>query len=88
MSTINTGQQGQVQQEQRRGDGPVNISPPKHLTAFSVSNVGHVLMVVLGRGAAEARDVARGHGEVAEGGGDGDQGGNDMVEALGDGDVP
>lgn len=54
---------------------------------FSVFNVGYVFMVVFGWGVVEVCDVVRGYGEVVEGGGDGDQGGNDMVEVFGDGDV-
>lgn len=47
-----------------------------------------MLVLLLGGNVVVADAVAAGHGEVAERGKDHNQGGDDVVQALGDGDVP
>ena len=59
------------------------------ITADIVVGVdGDLAVGILDRDAVVRDTVAGGHGEVGDGGSDGDQGGDDVVETLADGDIP
>lgn len=95
---VDAGEQAQVQQEQRRGNAPVDVARPEDLAAHVMVRIRHArglpvtvaaAVVVVGDGGAVVRGgVARGHGEVRHRGREGDERGHDVVEALLHGHVP
>lgn len=88
VSPINSGQQTQVEQEERRGDCPVDISGKEDLTALLVEGIGDMVVVVPDVDAMQARAMAGCHAEVGQGGRDGDQGGDNMEKTLRHGNIP
>lgn len=88
VSTVNTRKQAEIEQQQRCSNGPVNISRPVHLAADLVVGVGDMLVVLRLAMAAEAGGIARRHGKVRERRRDGDERGDDVVQASRDGDLP
>lgn len=88
VGTVDAGEQAEVEQQERGGDGPVDVAGVVCLTADLVDGVGNLAVAVLHGGAVQVDAVAVGHAEVGQRGGDGDHGGDIVVETLRDGDVP
>jgi len=88
VSAVDACEQAEIQQQERRGDAPVDVSRPEDLPAHVVVGVGDVLVVVLDSCAVVVGGVAGSHGKVRNGGGNRDQGGNNVVETLRNGDAP
>jgi len=85
---INTREEAEIQQQERRGDAPVDVSRPEDLAAHLVVRVGNVLVMVAHRRAVVGAGLARRHSEVGDSSREGDDGGDDMVETLGHGNIP
>lgn len=86
--TIDTSQKTQIKEKKRSSNGPVNVTSIVHLAAFVVVGAGQLAVVVLDTVAVEAGGITGSHGEVGDGGGDGDESGDDVVETGLDGDLP
>jgi len=87
-ATVHAGQKSQIEEQEWSGDGPVNIAGPEDLAVDVVGGVWDVLVRLAGNDMVPADSVASGHGEVGDGGRDGNQSGDDMVETLGHWNVP
>lgn len=80
--TVETGEQGQVEEQKWRGHGPVDVSCPVDLTVGGLVCVWNVL-VCLGLDSLVVVDTCTaGHGEVGEEGEGGDEGSQDVEEAF------
>lgn len=88
VGTIDTGQQGQVEQDEGRGDGQVDVTGEGDLAADVVEGIRDVVVVVPDLDAVQAGAMAGGQAKVGQSTRDGDQGGDDVVDTLRDGDVP
>lgn len=88
VGTINTGEQAEIQQQEGRGDGPVDITSVVDLTAHFVVCVWDLAVGVLDLDAVEVNAVSSSHAKVGQRRGDGDHGCHVVVETLRDGDVP
>lgn len=88
VSTINTCQKAEVGQQERCGNGPVDIPSKVDLAADIVVRVGDFVVVGLDLNAVQIGTVAGSHAEVGQGCRDGNERGDDVVEALRHGDVP
>lgn len=88
VGTINTSQQAQLENENRRGERPVDIASPEDLATDVVVGVGDVLVVVSHAGAVVVRGLARCHGEVGQGGDDCGEGAQEVEHAALHSDVP
>jgi len=72
---VQTGQEGEVDQDQRRGQGPVDVAQPVHLAEDVAVRVRDV-PVGFAQAVVGVRDaVAGGQGEVGDEGDGGDEGG-------------
>lgn len=83
VGTGKTSQQGEVEEQERSGDGPVNVASPVNLAVDVVLSGRNVLVVLLLLGVVPANAVAAGHGEVGKGSERDDEGGEDVVKTLG-----
>ena len=83
VSTVHAGEKSKVEEEERGGDGPVNVTSEEDLAVDVVEGVVDVLVLFSDLDVVPADTVAGGHGEVGDGSGDGDDGGDDVVETLG-----
>lgn len=70
-----TGQEGQVEQDERGGDGAVDVASPEDLSEDVLDRGGGVLVGFLDHDVRETVSITRGHGEVGERGKEGDEGG-------------
>jgi len=80
---INSSQQGKVKEEEWGGQAPVNITSPVYLASDEFVGIWDSVLVVLGLAnvmIADTRPV--GHAKVGNGGNDGDECGDDMIEAA------
>lgn len=82
-SAVQTSKETKIQEEQRSGNGPVNVTCPIDLAVDVVLGVWDVLVRVADNNVVVANAVASGHGEVRERRSDRDQGGHNVVQALG-----
>ena len=87
VGTGKASEQGQVEEKERSGDGPVNVAGPVDLAVNVVLSGRDVLVVLLLGGVVVANAVAAGHGEVGESGDGDDEGGQDVIQTLGPGRV-
>jgi len=83
VGTGKTSEQGKVEEQERGGDGPVNVTGPVDLAVDVVLGGRDVLVVLLLGGVVVADTVAAGHGEVGESGEGDNEGGQDVIQTLG-----
>lgn len=83
VGTGKTSEQRKVEEQERGGDGPVDVASPVDLAVDVVLGGGNVLVVLLLLGVVPANAVAAGHCEVGQGGEGHDEGGEDVIETLG-----
>lgn len=88
MGAINASQEAEISQQERRGDGPVDVPSEVDLTADVVVGVGDLVVVRLDLDAVQVGTVTGGHAEVRQSSGDCDERGDDMVETLRHRNVP
>ena len=86
--TVNPGKQAEVEQQERRGDGPVDVPSVEDLATVQVMRARQFAMVVLDLDTAVAGGMARCHREIGERRGDGDESCDDVIETAGHGHVP
>jgi hypothetical protein len=82
VSTGHASKETEIEEQERGGDGPVDVTGPVDLAVGGGEGVGNVVVLLALDNLLEGDTGARGHGEVREGGGESDDGGDDMVEAL------
>lgn len=83
VSSVEASKQAQVEEEERRGDGPIDVTSPVDLTIDITGGVWDVLVGLAGLDVVQADTVTAGHGEVGAGGEGHDESGNDVIETLG-----
>lgn len=83
VGTGKTSEQRKVEEQERGGEGPVDVAGPVDLAVDVVLSGGNVLVVLLLLGVVPANSVAAGHGEVGQSGEGDNEGGEDVVQALG-----
>lgn len=88
VSAINTRQETEVGQQERRGNGPVDVPSKVDLAADVMIRVGDFVVVGLDLDAVQIGTVAGSHAEVGQSCRNGNERGDDMVEALRHRDVP
>lgn len=88
VGAINAGQKAEISQQERRGDGPVDVPSEVDLTADVVVSVGDLVVVRLDLNAVQVGTVTGGHAEVRQSSGNCNEGGDDVVEALRHRNVP
>ena len=81
--TIDTGKQTQVEQKQRRGQAPINITGPVDLTINILVGVRHMLVRLAFDDVVMGDTHAGGHGKVGQSSSDSDHGGDEVIETLG-----
>lgn len=74
--------EGKVQEEERGGDTPVDITGPVNLTEDMLVGGGNVLVALLDDGLGEGDSITDSHGEVGDCGKGGDESGQDVEEAF------
>ncbi len=82
VSTGHASQETEIEEQERGGDAPVDVTGPVDLAVGGGEGVGNVVMLLALDDLVEGDTGSRGHGEVGEGSGEGDDGRDDMVEAL------
>jgi hypothetical protein len=80
--TIEAGEESQVEKQEWRGDGPVNISCPVDLTVSGLECVWDVLVGLNLDDLVVADSVTAGHGVVREEGKGGDESSQDVEQAF------
>lgn len=85
VGAVNASQQAKVEEQERRRDGPVNVTSEVNLTA---DLVGGVAVVVADLDAVQVDTLPIGHAEIGHGSGDGDHGRDVVVQTLPNGDIP
>lgn len=80
--TIQTGQEAEVEQKERGGETPVNITGPVDLTVDDVVGVWEVLLGVLDGDLVLANTITDSHGIVGEGCEGGDEGSQDVEQSF------
>lgn len=88
VTAAETGKQSQVEEEERSGQAPVDVTGPVNLAVDVVGGVRDVAVRVSDGGAVVADAVASGHGEVGQRSKGDNESGDDVVETLGDGSSP
>jgi hypothetical protein len=88
VATAETGEHGQIEEEERGGQAPVDVTGPVDLAVDIVGGVRDVAVRVSDSGAVVADAVAGGHGEVGQRSKSDDESGDNVVDTLGDGDGP
>lgn len=84
VGTVETGDEAEIEEEQRGGDAPVDIAGPVDLTLDVVVGGGNtVLVLVLNGDLVVADAVTDSHTEVGDSGSHDDERSNDMIETLG-----
>lgn len=76
------GQEHEIEEQEWRGDGPIDITSPVDLAEDVLVRVWDVLVLVRLDDVVVADAVSGGHGEVRAGSKDNDHGGHNMVETL------
>ena len=82
VGTAQTGEEGQVQQQEWGGDRPIHVTGPVDLTIDVLGGVGNMLVGLLDGGVLEGDPVTHGHSEVRDGGEGGDEGSQDVEQAF------
>jgi len=82
VSTAHASEEGKIKEEERSGQGPVNVASPEDLAVDVLDGVGDVLVGLLDDDVGEGVSVTGGHGEVGDGSKGGDEGSDDMEEAF------
>lgn len=82
VGTSQAREEGQVQEQERGGNSPVDVSGPVHLTEDVVKGRRAVLVVVLDDDLVLADAITNSHGEVGESGKGGDEGRQDVEQAF------
>lgn len=85
---VDASEEAQVEEQEGRRQGPVDVAGPVDLAADLVEGVWDVLVGVPHGDAVVGDGLPRGEGEVRERGDDGRQGRCDVEDAFGDGHVP
>jgi hypothetical protein len=83
VGTGKTSEQRKIEEQERGGNGPVDVTGPVDLAVDVVLGRGNVLVVLLLGGVVVADTVAAGHGEVGQSGEGDNEGGQDVVQTLG-----
>lgn len=82
VGTVHTGEESEIEKEERGGECPIDVTGPEDLTVDVLNGIWGVLVNFLDDDVGERVSVTGGHCEVGEGGKGGDQGGNDVEEAF------
>jgi len=82
VSAVETGQQAEVKEQQRSGNGPVDVTGPEDLAVHLGESIGNVVVLMADLDGVDGYTVAGSHGKVRKGSGDGDGSGDDMVETT------
>jgi len=80
--SIETSKESQIEEQERGGERPVDVTGPEDLTVDVLNGVGDVLVGFLDDDVGEGVSVTRGHSEVGNGGKDGDEGCDNVEESL------
>lgn len=88
VGAIEASEQAEIEQEQRSGQGPVDVASPEDLAFDGGEGIWGVVMLVTDCDGVDRDTVTGSHGKVGDGGDDGDEGGYDMVQATADGNTP
>jgi hypothetical protein len=88
VATAETGKHGQIKEEKRGGQRPVDVAGPEDLAVDIVGGVRDVAVRVSDSGAVVADAVTGGHGEVGQRSKGDDESGDNVVDTLGDGGSP
>jgi hypothetical protein len=83
VTTVEAGEEAEIEKEERSGDGPVNVTGPVDLAVDVLGGVRDVLVLLSDLGVVVRDTVTTGHGEVGDGGAHGDNGGDDVEKTLG-----
>ena len=83
VGTCETGQEGEIEEQEWGGDAPVDVAGPVDLTVDDLLDIGDVLLGVVGLDDLVLADaVTDGHGEVGDCREGGDEGCDDVEEAF------
>lgn len=83
VGAVDAGEEGQVEEQQRSRQCPVDVAHPEDLSKNGFEGIWDAVLVVLaGEVVRIVCAAAGGHGEVGEGGDDDGEGGQDMEEPL------
>ena len=82
VSTVHASKETKVKEQQRGRQGPVDVAGPEDLALDVVVRVRDVVVLLTDVDVVNGNTLAGGHGEVRDGGGDGDESRDDMEEAL------
>jgi hypothetical protein len=82
VTTVEAGEEAEIEKEERSGDGPVNVTGPVDLAVDVLGGVRDVLVLLSDLGVVVRDTVTTGHGEVGDGSAHGDDGGDDVEQAL------
>ncbi len=79
---VHASEEAQIEEQERGGDGPVDVAGPVDLAVDVLLGVWNVLMLLLDDDVVVADAVAAGHGEVGQSGEGDDESSDDVVEAV------
>ena len=80
--TIESGEEGKIQEQEWGGDTPVDVTGPVDLTLNGVGGIRGVLVGFLDHGGDHRDTITRGHGEVGDGSEGSDEGSQDVEHAF------
>jgi hypothetical protein len=83
VGTGHSSQETEIEDQERSGNAPVDVTSPEDLAVGDVEGVRDMVVLLTLDDLVQGNTVSGGHGEVGEGSGEGDDGGDDMIEALG-----
>lgn len=82
VGAAHAGQQGEVEQQERRRDAPVNVAGPEDLAVDVLRGVRTILVRLAAHVQHKRVAVTGRHGEVRHRGEEGDEGGQDVEETF------
>lgn len=82
VAATKTSEKAEVEQKERSGEGPVDVTSPVDLAVDVLGGVGNVLVLLADLDVVVVDTHAGGHTEVGDGGNDGDQAGDDVVKTA------
>lgn len=82
VGTRHASQKTEVKEQERSGDGPVDVTSVEDLAVDGLIGVWNMVVLVADGDLVKRDTVSSGHGEVGEGSSDGDDGRDDMVQTL------
>lgn len=82
VGTRHAGQETEVEQQERRGDGPINVASVVDLAVDRLVRVGDMVVLGADDDLVERDAVASGHGEVGESSRERDDGRDDVIQTL------